>query len=154
SAKTENSCAIRLPTSTTGTAVVGGRICRKAPLATSAKANPARPDAKDAANAVAISARSAGSRGMLALALRRCPHPALSRGRIAAIGSSWGEGRAAKSRRRLRALIQLRHHELAVAQRLGAGEAAVAGADHDVDQPVPGLIEGHLAAQDAGDVEI
>lgn len=37
---------------------------------------------------------------------------------------------------------------------LGAREAAVAGADHDVDQPVAGLIERHFPAQDAGNVQV
>src|SRR3546814_7922993 len=41
-----------------------------------------------------------------------------------------------------------------VLQRLGGGEPAVAGSERDVDQRIARLIEIHLAAQDAGDVEI
>ena len=41
-----------------------------------------------------------------------------------------------------------------MAERLGRGEAAIAGAAGDLDQGIPRLVEGHLAAQDAGDVEV
>src|SRR3546814_12254187 len=50
--------------------------------------------------------------------------------------------------------VQLGHDELAVLQRLGGGEPAVAGSERDVDQRIARLIEIHLAAQDAGDVKI
>src|SRR3954468_13155603 len=52
------------------------------------------------------------------------------------------------------ALIELGQHELAMAERLGAGEAAVAGADRDIDERVARLIQRHLAAEDAGHVEV
>ena len=53
-----------------------------------------------------------------------------------------------------RAAVELRHHELAVAERLGRGEAAVGGAHDHLDQRVAGLRDGHVAAQDAGHVEV
>src|SRR5689334_405591 len=49
----------------------------------------------------------------------------------------------------LRAAVKLRHHELAVAQCLGAGEAAVGGADDHVDQRIARRVQSQLAAQDA-----
>src|SRR5262249_23404036 len=56
--------------------------------------------------------------------------------------------------RNSRAAIKLRQHEVAVAERLGGGEAAVGGAQDHVDQGVAGLFKRHLAAQDAGHVEV
>src|SRR5258708_28638195 len=58
------------------------------------------------------------------------------------------------TRARSRALIEPGQDELAMPERFGAGEAAVAGADRDVDEPVAGLIQGHLSPENAGDVEI
>src|SRR5712691_1668133 len=52
------------------------------------------------------------------------------------------------------AAVKLGHHELAVAQRLGGGEASIGRAHDHVDQRVAGVVERHLAPQDAGHVEI
>src|SRR5262249_3748226 len=52
------------------------------------------------------------------------------------------------------AAVQLREHELAVAKRLGGSEAAVGGAHDHVDEGIARLIERHLAAQDAGHVDV
>ena len=41
-----------------------------------------------------------------------------------------------------------------MAESFGAGEAAVAGAHHDVEQAVSGFVEGHLAFENSGDVEV
>src|SRR5882757_2780466 len=58
------------------------------------------------------------------------------------------------ARRGLRALVELGHYEFAVTEGFGAGEAAVASAEHYVDQLITSLVHGHFAAQDSGDVEI
>src|SRR6202162_271350 len=52
------------------------------------------------------------------------------------------------------ALIQLGHYEFAVTQSFGAGQAAVASSNHDIDQSIAGLVERHFAAKYAGDIEI
>src|SRR5258708_19545698 len=57
-------------------------------------------------------------------------------------------------RRGLRALVELGHYEFAVTEGFGAGEAAVAGAEHYVDQLITGLVHGHFAAQNSRHVEI
>src|SRR3546814_8181635 len=69
-------------------------------------------------------------------------------------GSAAGPGKGPAAGRASGTAVQLGHDELAVLQRLGGGEPAVAGSERDVDQRIARLIEIHLAAQDAGDVEI
>jgi len=51
-------------------------------------------------------------------------------------------------------LVELRHYELAMSQRFGASQPAIAGANHDVDQAVPRFIESHLAPKDARDIKV
>src|SRR3546814_8677666 len=68
--------------------------------------------------------------------------------------SAAGPGKGPAAGRASGTAVQLGHDELAVLQRLGGGEPAVAGSERDVDQRIARLIEIHLAAQDAGDVEI
>ena len=53
-----------------------------------------------------------------------------------------------------RAPVKLRHHILAVAERLRGGEPAVGRAHDHVDQRVAGLRDRHVAAQDAGHVDV
>src|SRR3546814_11130145 len=69
-------------------------------------------------------------------------------------GSAAVPGKGPAAGRASGTAVQLGHDELAVLQRLGGGEPAVAGSERDVDQRIARLIEIHLAAQDAGDVEI
>src|ERR1700739_4561081 len=64
------------------------------------------------------------------------------------------ESSAWAPKRDLCALVELGHHEFAMAESFGAGEAAAAGAQHDVDQLIAGLVHGHFAAQNSRDVEI
>src|SRR6185369_11649550 len=52
------------------------------------------------------------------------------------------------------AFVQTRHHELAMAERLGRGQAPVARAQHDFDQLVAGLVEVLLALQKTGAIVV
>jgi hypothetical protein len=54
----------------------------------------------------------------------------------------------------LRALVQARQHELAVAQRLRGGEPPVGGAEHALEQRVSRLVGCHLLAQQAGNIDV
>src|SRR5258708_13317719 len=58
------------------------------------------------------------------------------------------------ARRGLRALVELGHYEFAVTEGFGAGEAAVAGAEHYVDQLITSLVHCHFAAQNSRNVQI
>src|SRR6478672_6124527 len=59
-----------------------------------------------------------------------------------------------ENRKTLSALIQPRQHELAMAQRLGGGEASVGGAEQALEQLVAGLVGRQLFSQQAGDVDV
>jgi len=52
------------------------------------------------------------------------------------------------------AFVQSGHDELAVSQGLCGGQAAVAGADHHIQEHVAGLVHVDLAAQQAGNVDV
>jgi predicted DNA-binding protein with PD1-like motif len=56
--------------------------------------------------------------------------------------------------RRSGAPIELGHDELAMAERLGGGQAPARGADHHIDQRVARFVDRHVAAQDAGHVDV
>src|SRR4051812_15459003 len=53
-----------------------------------------------------------------------------------------------------RAPVKLGHHVLAVTERLRGREPSVRSAHDHVDQRVAGLRDGHVAAQDAGHVDV